>query len=80
MTPMPHPPYSPPLTPNNLFCCLRMKKVLKRKHLTDVEEVGQKMPESLKGIKINKFKNCFEQRKKHLSRYIASNAKYFEDD
>ena len=27
----------------------------------DVEEVKQKMAEALKGIKIDKFKNCFEE-------------------
>ena len=42
----------------------QMKKVLKGKGFGDVEEVKQKMPEALKGIKIVEFKNCFEQRKK----------------
>ena len=37
-----------------------MKKVLKGKHFVDVEEMEQKT-EVLIGIKINKFKNCFEQ-------------------
>ena len=38
-----------------------MKKVLEGKHFANVEEVKQKTAEALKGIKINKFKNCFEQ-------------------
>ena len=38
------------------------------------------MAEALKGIKINKFKNCFEQWEKSLSGYIALNGKYFEGD
>ena len=37
-----------------------MKKFLKEKHCANVEEVG-KMAETVQGIKINKFKNCFEQ-------------------
>ena len=45
-----------------------------------VEEVKQKMSEALKGIKIDEFKNCFEQWKKCLNRYIASNGEYFEAD
>ena len=61
MTPVPHPPYSPSLTPGAFFLFPWMKKVLKGKHLADVEEVKQKMAEALKGIKINKFKNCSEQ-------------------
>ena len=46
------------------FLFPQMKKVLKGKCFGDVEEVKQKMPEALKGIKIVEFKNCFEQRKK----------------
>ena len=41
-----------------------MKKVLEGKCVADVEEVKQKTTEALKGIKINEFKNCFEQWKK----------------
>ena len=50
-----------------------MKKVLKGEHFADVEEVKQKTAETVKGIKIDKFKNCFEQWKKCLHRCIASN-------
>ena len=53
-----------------------MKKALKGKHFADVEEVKQKIAEALKGIKINKFKNCFEQWKKRLDRCIVSNEEY----
>ena len=47
------------LIPSNFFP--QMKKVLKGKHFAYVEEVKQKMAEVLKGIKIDEFKNCFEQ-------------------
>ena len=57
-----------------------MKKVLKGKCFTDVEEVKQKMAEALKGNKIDEFKHCFEQWKKLLDRCTASNGKYFEGD
>ena len=57
-----------------------MKKVLKGKCFANVEEVKQKTAEALKGIKIDKLKNCFEQWKKCLSRCIASDGEYFEDD
>ena len=39
-----------------------------------------KMVEALKDIKIDEFKNCFEQWKKYLYRCIASNGEYFEGD
>ena len=38
-----------------------MKEVLKWKRFADVEEVKQKTAEALKSIKIEEFKNCFEQ-------------------
>ena len=59
-----------------------MKKVLKGKCFTDVEEVKQKMAEALKGIQIDEFKNCFEQWKKkpHLIRCTVSNGEYFDGD
>ena len=55
-----------------------MKKILKGKCFADVKEVKQKMAEALKGTKINKLKNCFEQWKKCLDRWIASHGLYFE--
>ena len=58
---MPHPPYIPDLTQSKFFLFLWMKKVLKGKHFANVEELKQKMAEALKGIKIDKCKNYFEQ-------------------
>ena len=46
-----------------------------------MEEVKQKTAEALKGIKIDKFKNCSEQWEKGLlNRCIASSEEYFEGD
>ena len=61
ITPMPYPPYLSNLTQSNFLLFPWMKKALKGKHFADVEEVKQKTVEALKGIKINKFKICFEQ-------------------
>ena len=80
MSPMPHPPYLPDLAPATFCLFPWMKKVLKRKHFANEEELKQKIAESLKGIKIDEFKNCFEQWKKCLDRCIASNGEYFEGD
>ena len=77
---MPYPHYSPNFTWVTILFPW-MQKVLKAKHLANVEEVEQKKTaEALKGIKIDEFKNCFEQWKKHLNRCIASNGEYFEGD
>ena len=77
---MPHPSYSPHLTPSNCFV-FQVEKVLKGKHFADVEEMKQKTAKALKGITIDKFKNCFEQWEKRLDRWCtASNGEYFEDN
>ena len=63
-------PHAPPFLftgsgPKQLFLLFpQMKKVLKGKHFANVEEVKQKMAGALKGIEINKFRNCFEHREK----------------
>ena len=57
-----------------------MKKALKGKCCAVVEEVKQKMAEAVKGIKIDQFKNRFEQWKQCLNRCIASYGEYFESE
>ena len=82
MTLVPHPPYSLDLTPRDFLLLLfpQMKKVLRGKHFTDVEEVKQKTAEALKAIKIDEFKTVLSSGKKCLNRCIASNGEYFEGD
>ena len=80
MIPVPHPPYSSHLTPSDfIFLFPGMKRVLKGKRFTAMEEVKQ-TAEALKGIKIDEFKNCLEQWKKFLNSCIASNREYLEGD
>ena len=74
MTPVPHPPYSPYFMPPHT------KKVLRGKSLADVEEMKEKTAGAQKSIKLDEFKNCFEQWKKSLDKCIASNGEYFEGD
>ena len=78
MTPMPHHPYSPDLTPSNFSFFSADEKSLQRKNFADVEVVKQKTAQTLKGIKIDEFKSYLEQWEKHLKRHIASNGEYFE--
>ena len=77
MTFVPHPLYSPDPPPSDFFL---FPKVFKGKCFALVEGVKQKTAETLKGIKINNFKNCFEQWKKHLNKCIESNREYFEGE
>ena len=65
--------------PQQLFPVPLDKKCSKRKMFANVEEMKWKTAEALKGIKIDEFKNCFEQWKICLNRCIASNGEYFEE-
>ena len=60
--------------PKRLSLFPQMKKTLKGKCFADVEVVKQtnkqKMEEALKDIKIDEFKNCFEEWKKCINRCI----------
>ena len=60
-SPCPTCPIYPILPWANVFCFPGWKKVLKGKSFADEEEEKQKMVETLKGIKIDEFKNYFEQ-------------------
>ena len=61
MTLMPH-----LISPWLAFFFILNKKILKGKCFADVEEVKQTPGEALKGIKIDKVRNCFEEWKKVL--------------
>ena len=80
MTSMPHPPYAPDLAPSNCYIVSLDEKSPQRETFCWCRRSEQKMAKALKGIKINEFKNCFEQWKKSLGRCIASNGEYFEGD
>ena len=80
MTPVPHPPYSPYLALSNFFFVSLDENVLKGRCFANMEDVKQKMAEALKGFKIDKSKNCFEQWKKSLRRCIVSDGENFEGD
>ena len=77
---MPHPPYLPNIILSEFFLFPWMKKVFKGKCLADVKDMKHKTAEALQGIRIDEFRNCFEQWKKSLNRCIASNGENFEGD
>ena len=57
-----------------------MEKAFEWNLFANVEEMKQNTAEVLKGIKIDEFKNSFEQWKKCLQRHIASNGEDLEGD
>ena len=77
-TPVPHLPYSPVLLQSDFFFVSLDEKSPQRKTFCLCGRAEtKKMAETLKGIKINDFKNFFEQWKKCLDRYIASNGEHW---
>ena len=81
MVPVTRPP-THPISPERLFSLFpEMKKVLKGKDFAHVEEMKRKTSEALKGIKIDNFKHCFEQRKSiSMGGCTASDGEDFEAD
>ncbi|VVC42343.1 Hypothetical protein CINCED_3A023661 [Cinara cedri] len=81
MTTVPHPPYSPDLTPCDFFLFPRMKRNVKGKRFADIDEVKKKkLTEALAGILKNEFKKCFKNWNKRLDKCINSNGEYFKGD
>ena len=56
---MSQPLYSPDVAPSNFFLFPWMKKVLKGKHFANVEEVKQKMAETLKKHQHSRVQKLF---------------------
>ena len=79
---MPHPPSLFTWShPQWLFLFVSLdEKSLQRETFCQCGRGETKIAEALKGFKINKYKNCFEQWKKHFSRCTESNGEYFEGD
>ena len=79
MTPLPQPPYSPDLVlSNSSFVCFPgWKNFSKGNVLLIRKRRNKKMAEALKGMKIDKFKHCFEQWETRVNRCIASNGENF---
>ena len=75
---MPHPACAPSLAPSDFFVSLDEKRPQRETYGRYGRGETKKMAETLKGIKIEEFKNCFEEWKKCLDRYIASNGEYLK--
>lgn len=60
-----HPPYSPELTPADFWLFPNLKRVLKEKRFSDVEDIKSSAKEKKRHIPIQVFENCFQQWPKH---------------
>jgi len=80
ITVLEHPAYSPDLAPSDFFLFPMIKKILKRRHFGDIDDIGSNTSAVLKAIPQNQFQNCFEGWTRRWHRCIATQWEYFEVD
>ena len=77
---MPHPPYSPDLTPADFLLFPKVKTTLKVRRFQTIEEIQENAITELHAITESAFQEVFQQWKKLWERCIASRGDYFEGD
>jgi len=77
---IPHPPYSPDLTPWDFLLFPCMKGQMEGKCFADVSEVKKKTLEVLNNMSMEEFQKCFHQWEKCWYKCIESKGEYFEGE
>ena len=73
-------PYSPDLSPCDVFLFPRLKTLLKGRHFGTLNNIQKSVTDELKGIPAEDFQHCYEEWKQRLRRYVAAQGNYFEGD
>jgi len=77
---MPQPPYSPDMAPCDFFLFPKIKRTLKGRRFTSIDDIKSASLKELKAISKIEFEKCFEDWKKRWHKCIISNGDYFEGD
>ena len=77
---MPQPPYSPDMAPCHFFLFPKIKRTLKGRRFTAIDDIKSASLKELKAITKIEFQKCFEDWKKRWHKCIISNGDYFEGD
>ena len=77
---MPQPPYSPDIAPCDFFLFPKIKRTLKGRRFTAIDDIKSASLKELKAILKIEFDKCFEDWKKRWHQCIISNRGYFEGD
>jgi len=77
---VPHPPYSPDLSPADFFLFSKLKITLKGCHFQTIEEIQENAIRGLCAIAVSVFQGAFQQWQKRWERCIGSRGDYFEGD
>ena len=77
---LPHPPYSPDLTPCDFYLFPKLKSKLKGHHFWTIENIPKIVTDELNTLKENDFQYRYDQWKKRWNHCVASQWSYFEGD
>ena len=77
---MPQPPYSPDMAPRDFFLFPKIKRTLKGRRFTAIDDIKSASLKELKAIPKIEFEKCFEDCEKRWQKCIISNGDYFEGD
>ena len=77
---MPHPSYSPALSPADFFLFPKLKTPMKGKCFAMIEEIKEKSKQELLAMLKSAFQKCFEDWQKCSHKCIISEGGYFEGD
>lgn len=80
ITTLEHPPYSPDLAPCDFWLFPKVKSVLKGSHFEGVEDIQEHVTNTLRAIKKEEFKGCFEAWKGRIQKCIDFEGEYFEGE
>lgn len=77
---MPHPPYSPDLSPCDFFLFGELKRAMKGFRMSSVDEIKLRTRDCLKSVKALAYESCFESIVKRWRKCVLSSGDYFEGD
>jgi len=77
---LPHPPYSPDVTPADFFMFLKLKTTLNGRRFQTIEQIHGNAIRERRAITESAFQEAFQQWKKRWGRCIIIRGVYFEAD
>ena len=77
---LPHPRYSPDLSPCDFFLFPQLKKTMKVRRFDDIEEVQANATRQIRVITKSDFQRCFRQWQEGWNKCIEAKGDYFEGD
>jgi transposase len=77
---VPQPPYSPDLSPCDIFLFPKLKFHLKGCHFGTVDNIQKVVTDQLRALVHEDFQHCYREWEQRLRRCVASQGNYFEGD